>query len=100
MDSMEAIWGAIGTAIGVIGTIIAGLFKARKEDFVAASALRDELRRDNAELRDQITKLQAMVKELGEERLKLKRALDLRDIEIEGLKARVGRLEEISEPLL
>lgn len=97
MDSMEAVWGAIGTALGVIGTIILGMMKARKEDVVTAASLRDELRRDNADLREQLVNLRALVVEMGEERLKLKRAIDLRDLEIEGLKARVGRLEDNSD---
>ncbi len=95
----KELWGLIGTAIGVVGTVLAGLLKMRREDADAARALREELRRDNAELKQRVAALESAVRELLDERLVLKRALDKRDHEIEVLKARLAAVEEFSEPM-
>lgn len=98
-DLPKELWGLIGTAIGVVGTVLAGLLKMRREDADAARALRNELRIDNTELKQRVAALEKAVQSLLDERLILKRALDKRDHEIEVLKARLAAVEEVSEPM-
>ncbi len=98
-DYPKELWGLLGTAVGVVGTMLAGLLKMRREDAEAARALRDELRKDNSEFKLRVGALEKAVRELLDERLVLKRALDKRDHEIEVLKARLAIVEELSEPM-
>lgn len=95
----KELWALIGTAVGVVGTVLAGLLKMRRDDIDAARLLRAEYRQDNIDLKQRVAALEIAMQELLDERLKLKRALDRRDLEIEILKSRLAVVEELSEPL-
>lgn len=102
----------LGALVTLGGALLAAWRRHRESELSAGQSLRDELRKDLDKARVDLDKtredLDAMRKELNEmrdERLKLKRALDMRDDKIKRLEGEVVMLqagqrllEERSEP--
>lgn len=99
---------AITLAVGALGKAAVDVLRAKNEtrqiDAEAAATtsdaereLREELRTDVRDLRALVEAQSARLTEMAEERLGLKRALDIRDIEISTLKRRLERLERVSQ---
>lgn len=95
----------LGALVTLGGALLAAWRRHRESELSAGQALRDELRKDLDKTREELEKMRKELTELQDERLKLKRALDMRDDKIARLEAEMlliqagqRRLEERSEP--
>lgn len=116
---IEAVVGALTLLVGAWAKSLVDLVRARSESrrtdreldhkqleieqqaesslSIAEREFREELRAENAELRGMVREVSDRLNEMGEERLKLKDALNRRDNEIAWLKKRMERLERVSQ---
>lgn len=85
--------GVIGALSTLGGALIVAWRKMRDSELEAGAGIREELREELAATRKTNRELRRELYELQEERLKLKRGLDLRDHRIEQLEQRVEDLE-------
>lgn len=85
--------GLLGALSTLGGAIIVAWRKMRDSELDAGAEIRDELRVELQDSREENKKLRNALYELRQERLELKRALDQRDHRIELLEHRVAQLE-------
>lgn len=96
----------VAAIVSALLTFLGVKVKNRRDDAQVARDLRDELRDENAKLKERVETLENLVQQLladqikwQQERLILKRALDKRDARIAEMETRLASLEDISEPM-
>lgn len=96
----------VAAIVSAFLTFLGVKVKNRRDDAQVARDLRDELRAENAKLKERVETLENLVQQLladqikwQQERLILKRALDKRDARIAEMETRLASLEDISEPM-